>query len=236
MSEELKNTLKDIADELSNEESDTIKNLSIYFEDESKLTEIYTELKKAADIISKVADSIPSQPLTDEDFNNVDDLIEALATSGNEKMEKTASALEEILLTVGAKAVSNMKKAEDEELDRLKKKYKVSNDIYAVSELDKKIKEDYIKEYDKKVKTYKPLEASLSTRYSPNMPGVSLIRIDDDTYQCPITGEKFDYKSGFTTANGNKVPGTSVENQHQYDEISSGSMFLSTREQRLNDD
>ncbi len=64
---------------------------------------------------------------------------------------------------------------------------------------DKKIKEEYIKEYDKKVKAYKPLEAPLSTRYSPNMPGVSFIRISDDVYQCPITGEKFDYKKRIST-------------------------------------
>lgn len=238
MSLDLAQELYGVSD-LFDEEGALFEEISLEVKDGEKLAKVYENLTKAALLIQEAASLIESSSsdVHPEDIDEVGDLIEGLASSGVPDLAKKASVLENILLTIGASPnSSNTKKAEAEEIESLKKKYKISKDLYAVSEEDKKIKEEYIKDFKKKVKTYKPLEAALSTRHSPNMPGVSLIRIDDDVYQCPVTGDIFDYKNGFTTANGNKVPGSGVENQHQYDESDSGSMFLSTREQRLSDE
>jgi hypothetical protein len=246
--------LKDISLSLS-EQSDFGAEIGDFVKNEDTLENIADTLKGSEELIVNITDSIEKDLLSyikdisetieslDEegnDINPVDEvgsLMEDFASSDDPFIRKKASALEQLLLTIAASPNSEtIKKAEDDEIDKLKKKYKVNKDIYAISEADKKIKEEYIKEIKKNgPKEYRPLESSLSTRYSPNMPGVSLVRITDDVYQCPVTGEIFDYKSGFTTANGNKVPGSSVENQHQYDESDSGSMFLSTREQRLSE-
>ena len=54
---------------------------------------------------------------------------------------------------------------------------------------------------------------SLSTRYSPELPGVSLYHISEGVYQDPTTRKIYDFNKGFSLPNGEKYPGGSVANQ-----------------------
>ena len=64
-------------------------------------------------------------------------------------------------------------------------------------------------------KTKRPLESPLSTRYCPDHPGTSVIRVGEDTYQCPLDKNVYNYNEGYTLMTGTKVPGGNVEEQTQ---------------------
>lgn len=53
----------------------------------------------------------------------------------------------------------------------------------------------------------------LSSRYCPDHRGVQAIKLDDDIYQCPIDGKKYNYATGYVNYEGQKVPGGSVAEQ-----------------------
>jgi len=146
------------------------------------------------------------------------------------------------LMTIGSdpKARMAFKKAQDEEINRLRARYREQRgeEAYSVvkTQQDKENRvNEAVKAIDQKVKKYRPLEAPLSTRYSPDMPGVSLMRIGDNVYQCPVTKKIFDFRSGYTTAKGNKIPGGDVTNQTQHLGYQAQEhMNFSTREEALN--
>jgi tetratricopeptide (TPR) repeat protein len=54
---------------------------------------------------------------------------------------------------------------------------------------------------------------ALSTRYCPDHRGVSVVRLDDNLYQCPLDGKIYDFKNGYQNYDGEMVPGGSVSNQ-----------------------
>ena len=54
--------------------------------------------------------------------------------------------------------------------------------------------------------TYSEPAPHLSTRYAPDMPGVSALHIGDGVYQNPITKQVFDYNEGFKTQDGRVFP------------------------------
>lgn len=53
----------------------------------------------------------------------------------------------------------------------------------------------------------------LSTRYSPEHPGVMTRRLTDGEYLDPITNKVFSYREGFTTSDGRTFPGGDVSLQ-----------------------
>lgn len=53
----------------------------------------------------------------------------------------------------------------------------------------------------------------LSSRYCPDHIGVQMIRIGENTYQCPLDGKEYDYQSGFINYKGEQVLGGSVTMQ-----------------------
>ena len=178
-----------------------------------------------------------------EQLEEMAEVATAFDESGDPLLKKQASVLDEILLTIGSKknSVAAIKAAEEKEIDRLRAKYHSQNgeDLYT------KARESHAKEIgveeartaiNKKVKKYRPLEAPLSSRYSPDMPGVQLMRVADGIYQCPITKKLYNFRSGFKTMKGNEVPGSSVENQTQYSgfENPEHSNFA-TRQEALNE-
>lgn len=182
-----------------------------------------------------------AEMVNEQDIDELGALAQALDETGDPVLMKQASVLDEILITIGAdpKAQAAFKKAQDDEIERLRAKYQDTNrDQYtrATEEHRKEINvNEAIKEIDRKIKKYRPLEASLSTRYSPDMPGVSLVRIGDSVWQCPITKKIYDYRSGFTTTKGNVVPGGDVSNQTQHlGYRAQEHMNFSTREELLN--
>jgi len=210
------------------------------------------------EVLSRVADALAScacilkmaaaetdelEPtLTAQQLDEMAEVANAFDESGDDLLRKQASVMDEILFTIGSKknSVANFKSAQDSEIEKQRQKYRDQ----ALEEAYTKAHEQHKKEIgadeaaqaiDKKVKQFRPLETSLSTRYSPDMPGVQLMRIGDNVFQCPVTKKIFNYNAGFTTANGNKVPGTSVENQTQQLGFRTPEhMNFSTREEVLN--
>jgi hypothetical protein len=208
-------------------------NLNIFAERLSLINSALNDLKK---IFKNVAANI-----SENEIEEMGAVAQAFDESGDPLLQKQASVIDEILLTIGAdpKAQMAFKKAQEDEIERLRAKYKnVNNDQYtkAREQEQKEIKvNEAIKDIDEKIKKYRPMEASLSSRYSPDMPGVSLVRIGDSVWQCPITKKIYDFKNGYTTSKGNIVPGTDVSNQTQNLGFRGQEhMMFSTREGTLN--
>lgn len=64
------------------------------------------------------------------------------------------------------------------------------------------------------VETYKDTgAAALSTRYCPEHVGVMLGRIGENTYQCALDGQVYNWETGWTDYDGKKHPGGSVAGQ-----------------------
>lgn len=61
-------------------------------------------------------------------------------------------------------------------------------------------------EGQEKTITYNEPAPHLSTRYAPDMPGVSALHIGDGVYQNPITKQVFNYNEGFKTPDGRTFP------------------------------
>lgn len=169
-----------------------------------------------------------------EDLEEMAAVAQAFDESGDELLQKQASVLDDLLISLGSP--SNFKKAEEEKIEKLRQKYKeMQGDAFKIYSDQKTVyKEEAAKAIDEKIKKSRPLETSLQTRYSPDMPGVSMLRITDGVYQCPVTHKVYDFNNGFVTMNGTKVPGTSTANQTKLDYQSGDSMAFATRESILN--
>jgi len=231
--------LDDLRDmqELLSEESDLSDEIEECVEDDEQLEEILQKLMEAADLIDEACALLePHCSISDESLDDLETLTDELDEAG---LTKEASAIEELLLTVGSKGIKKAyTDAAEKKYEDLKKKYrdKSLERAYPEKKISKEV-EAAINELNKKIKKYRPQEAPLSSRYSPDMPGVQLIHIGDSAWQCPITGKVFDYTDGFTTASGNVVPGTSVENQtqHAMDFAANSQPIFSTRDQIINE-
>jgi len=234
--------LTELSKELTNPESELM--VAAEQGGEEVLSRVADALASCAVILKMAADDTDGiEPdFTPEQLMEMAEVATAFDASGDELLRKQASVIDEILLTIGSKknSIAKFKAAQDAEIERLRQQYRdqALEDSYtkAKEQQDKDNgAEEAVKAIDKKVKQYRPLETSLSTRYSPDMPGVQLMRIGDNIYQCPISKKIFNYNAGFTTANGNKVPGSSVENQTQQLGFRTPEhMNFSTREEVLN--
>lgn len=54
---------------------------------------------------------------------------------------------------------------------------------------------------------------SMSTRYSPDFPGVNLLRISDGVYQDTMSRKVYNFNEGWVSESGEKYPGGSPRNQ-----------------------
>jgi hypothetical protein len=177
-----------------------------------------------------------------EDIEELAEFATALDMSGDEDLQKKAAVIDQLLLNLGVthQAEHVAKAAQEEEVARLRKEYREKSlerpYEFPGKELDRDIKSaEAVKAIKESIKEYRPLETNLSSRYCPDHPGTSVIRIADDTYQCPLDKGIYNYREGFTTMKGNKVPGTDV--QHQTQALSDRrleSTHFDTRETRLN--
>jgi len=169
---------------------------------------------------------------TKNDISSALDKIQSLANefdnSNDITLMKKAAVLDEILLTIAAdmEAQSNFKKQMQLKVEQIKKNNsKLNNAI--ISEATEEDKKEKATQY----KVYEENEASLSTRYCPKHPGVLTMPKGDGKVQCSLDGEIIDYKEGYTSAKGNKVPGSCVENQTNLDaHISNPLVSEKTRE------
>lgn len=173
-----------------------------------------------------------------EDLENISNLAMAFDNSDDIELQKEASVLDEILLTIGAPKGGNynFKAAEEAEIEKIRAKYRAGADkFYNVGrERENKIADESNKVIEQKVKQYKPNEHALSTRCCPDHAGVGLIRIADQTWQCSLDKKIFNYESGFKLEDGSQVPGGSVaqQSQNMADNVEQNLNF-STRQDQL---
>ena len=189
-------------------------------------------LKITAEAVEDIEPPAESN-ITPEALDDLAQLATAFDESGNPALQKQASVIDELLLTIASPpdAVLQRKDLVDKRLDELKKKYEQPS-----KELDEtnKIAES-IKAIDKSnmTKDVNILEAPLSSRYCPDHPGSQISRVGEHIWQCELDKKIYNYESGFTLNNGTKVPGGDVANQTQTPNIPYYSIFDS-RESRLN--
>ena len=171
--------------------------------------------------------------LTPEALDHLHQVISAFDSSGDKDLQKTASVMDELLLTLATKPnwASTYKEAQENRLDVLKAKYED-----AKKQLDEvnKVKES-AKAIDKSpmFKEYRIQEHALSARSCPEHAGSQLARVGEGMWQCQLDKKVFNYSIGYTTDRGEKVPGGSVELQTPLYHPEPHSIF-DTREDRLN--
>jgi hypothetical protein len=178
----------------------------------STLVKAANVLKESAEEVSKIEPE-ENSVVTPESLSDMAAVAEAFDESGDELLQKQASVLDEILLTLAAPRgyVDKVKMIENDRIDQLKKKYK---EIKPKHDEMNKIS-DAVKDIEKApvYKTYRPLEAPLSTRYCPDHSGAQIARVGEHTWQCMLDHKIYNYDVGFTTLKGNKVPGGDVSLQ-----------------------
>lgn len=167
-------------------------------------------LKQGALEIDKIEPAEASK-LTPEALDQLNEFVVALDNSNDEELKRTASLIDELLVTIATPPnwYSTYKKAESDRLDELKKRYedikKQLDEGIGVKESEKAIdKSPFFKEF-------RILEHELSTRYCPDHPGQQINRADSGSaYQCSLDNKIYDFGAGYTTEKGEKVPGGSV--------------------------
>lgn len=187
--------------------------------------------------------SVEDSLVTPESLTEMAAIAAEFDKSGDPMLMKQAQVLDEILLTIGAQkeAVAAAKRAQDEEITRLKslaaEKEDNKKDPYTVA---KKFhdKDNHVAEAQAaidKVKEFRPMEAPLNTRTCPDHPGAQMARVAENTYQCSLDKGIYNYQNGYTTMRGNKVPGGDVSTQTQalHDRPNEFTSF-ETRESKLN--
>jgi len=150
------------------------------------------------------------EEMTPKDLEAVAALAEEFSKSSDSLLRRQASVLDQVLLTFAvAEAREEEKKAYQEKISEIKKNLNKNKETTENVKVSFKA-DEVAKVVDKNVKEYKPLEAPLKTRSCIDHPGHQLIRVSDDVYQCSLDKKTYDYKNGFTTLKGNKVPGGDV--------------------------
>ena len=174
-------------------------------------------LKNAVNKIEMVA--IKTANIEEEDIESIAAIAACYEESGDEELKKQASVLDQLLLNFGQQGeLHRAKKAQEEEITRLREKYKDlghENSYEKVSkeQLEERKAEEATKAIQDQVKVRRPLEAPLKTRYSPDYPGTPMARIGDGVFQCAMTKKIYNFNEGYTTLSGEKVPGGSVADQ-----------------------
>jgi len=169
--------------------------------------------------LEKLAFAYEEPKVSSDSLEELAALASAFDLSGDPELQAEASVIDQVLLAIASptNAVNKISLVYDKELEELRKERRVKdlNDKYSGPK--EKLHEMHgfkqIADAVDKVRRYRPLEAPLSTRYSPDRPGVSLVRITDRVYQDPTTGKIYDYASGYTTDKGNEIPGGGVDQQ-----------------------
>lgn len=170
--------------------------------------------------------------LTEDSIEEIATLASAFDQSGDANLKRTASVLDQILLTIGtnSSALTKSKLAAENRIEDLKKKYEeLKNEPEAkkIADTKKAI------EASPYMKRYRPMEHSLSTRYCPDHAGVPISRIGESFWQCSLDKKQYDFRNGYKNLKGESVPGGDVSNQDYVGVPDSHSIFDDTRESRL---
>jgi len=175
-------------------------------------------VKNAVNNINLLADKCEGE-FDESDIDEIAILAEEFDKSGDELLMKQASVLDQILINFSQRGKKEQEKlAEDKEIERLRAKYRqeTREKLYGgVSKAQEKDihAEEAAKAIKEQVKTFRPLEAPLSTRTCPDHPGAQMMRIGDGVFQCDLDKKIYNYREGFKTMKGNEVPGGDVQEQ-----------------------
>lgn len=169
--------------------------------------------------------------LTTEHLTDLANLATKLDSSDDVEMQKQASVLDQLLLTLAASpvALKEKKAQEDKRLDEIKKKYQESKDRF--HDLNKLTEAAKDVEKHPAMKEYTILEHALQTRTCPDHPGAQMQRVGEGSFQCSLDKRIYNYEGGYTLLSGEKVPGGSVQNQTKLDTWVDNSNF-ETRESK----
>lgn len=200
--------------------------------DRMALTFVYAA-ESLKDLASEIKQTEEETSLvTPESLEEMAAVATAFDASDDELLKKQASVLDEILLSLSAPRdyIFNFKKAEDAKIEQLKKKYREPK---LEADENNKVSEaiDAI-EVSPYYKSYRPLQAPMSTRSCIDHPGAQLMHVGDNEWQCSLDHKVYNYDTGFETLTGKKVPGGSISEQTPKDQQEAHIMF-DTREQKL---
>jgi hypothetical protein len=210
--------------------------LSEYHEDSMKV--VAESCVLAAALLKNAAEQVgnmeppPESSITPEAIEELADLAAAFDASGDEKLKKQASVLDELLLSIAAPphAFAERKDLQEQRLVEIKKKYedpsKELHDTNKIADSEKAIEKSQM------TKTFKIMEAPLSSRYCPDHAGVQIARVGEHMWQCELDKKTYDFENGFELNNGAKVPGGDVAQQTQGLNVPYHAIF-DTREGRL---
>lgn len=174
-------------------------------------------LRKLAETLIMVEPVVEETPITIDRLEEMAAIATEFAKSDDHLLQKQAGMLDDLLVILADRSdlLMSSKKAEDQRLEELKKKYQDT--------LERQKENDGIKEAEKAVekspamREYRSQEAALSARSCPIHFGVSLAKLGDGPrWQCPVDGKILDFSEGFQLENGNRVPGGDVNNQSQF--------------------
>lgn len=189
-------------------------------------------LKQGAAEVEKIEPE-KDHSLTPEALDDLNAFITAFDKSGDAELQKAASVLDELLLTVAVppSLIENHKKAQENRLDVLKQKYEDAKK--QIDEVNK-VKES-AKAIDKSpmFKEYRIMEHPLSSRSCPDHAGAQMGRVGENMWQCAMDKKIYNYLTGYTDEKGNKVPGGDVAEQTKMYHEEPHALF-DTRESRLN--
>jgi hypothetical protein len=190
----------------------------------------------AAELLRKAADEVdvlepPTESMiTPESIAETAALATALDESGDPQLQKMASVLDELLLTVAAPPVAERRAAANDRAEELRKKYQGNREklreYNKIADVEKAIDKSNM------TKDYRILEAPLSTRYCPDHPGAQIARVGEHVWQCDLDKKTYNFETGFELNNGDKVPGGDVAQQTQGLDIPFHAIF-DTRDGRL---
>lgn len=169
---------------------------------------------------------IPEAGYSSEDIDVLASIATEYEASGDEKLIKQASLLDDVLYTIAVdpKAILKHKLGQVKKLRDLRKQFEDTqaekekiirqklDELNGVDVAKKAIEKSKILA-EPKSKELAPLSYPLLSRHCPDHHGVGLIRIGDNVWQCGMDKKVYDYNTGYTLYNGNKVPATSVADQ-----------------------
>jgi len=189
-------------------------------------------LKNAAeevDVLEPQADSV----ITPESVEATAALATAFDASNDPELKKIASVLDELLLTIAAppNALAQKKQADFNRIEELRKKYQQPGET--LKDYNKIGVSEKALQKSKYSKEYKINDQPLSSRSCPDHPGAQIARVGEHVWQCELDKKVYNYETGFTLDNGEKVPGGDVSLQTPGSNIPFHSIF-DTRDGRLN--
>jgi hypothetical protein len=206
--------------------------------DEKCLQVVAESCVLASELLKKAAEEVDAlEPpdvslLTPETIAETAAFATVLDQSNDPQLQKMASVLDELLLTIAAPpgAMAEKKAAENQRLEDLRKKYnkprEMLREYHKLGDAEKAIDKSNM------VKEYRILEQPLNTRYCPDHAGVPLQRISDGVWACETTHKQYNFATGYTLDNGDKVPGGEVSQQTMGPSMPYHSLF-DNREGRL---